>query len=268
MADGHASEESTATIRLYTAYRAALDTSEIGGRFMPYNWWGLPNPLGIIWMPYSQMLDEYATELANIINNLTHHVHRLRAWARVVNSLQDSEKLLATHEFIDILGTVALGLPYTIKSRFAFAVASICHQANLVKDPAGWRDEFPDVRALYLNDVDPICAGWRGYRAFKLRVEPIAGNAFKDATEDLRNAYAHRFSARFVIGMTGIVSRIVGSDGSVGYGIGGTEPLGLDSVADVLAGERDRCYRAFDAFQALVEEQVAAIAEFEATPSA
>jgi hypothetical protein len=269
MADDAGSKETTEAIRLYTAYRAALDASEIGGRFMPYNWWALPDPIGIIWLPYAQMLDEFATELANIINNLTHHVHRLRAWAQVVDSLSDHEKLMATHEFIDTLGTVALGMPYTIKSRFAFATASLCHQANRAKDPTGWRDEFPDARALYLNEVDPICAGWRRYRAFKLRVEPIAGNAFKAATEDFRNAYAHRFSARFVIGMTGVVSRTVGSDGTVGYGIGGgTEPLGLNSVADILTLERDQCYRAFDAFQSLVGEQVEAIAQFEAAPSA
>src|SRR3546814_8911684 len=124
-------------------------------------------------MPYAQMLDEYARELANIINDLTHHVHRLRAWATVVAPLSDGEKMEAMHEFINILGTVALGLPYAIKSRLAYAAAPLCHQANRTKALNGWKDELPDNRALYLTDIEPMCAGWKRFRAFKRKVELI-----------------------------------------------------------------------------------------------
>jgi len=264
MPDEFTQRQSEEAIRLYTAYREAMDSSPLGGRFMPYRWWRLPDPIGGIWMAYTQMLDEYATELANIINDLTHHVHRLRAWAAVVAPLSDEEKMAASHEFIDMLGTVALGQPYAIKSRFAFAAGHLCHQANMAKDLANWRDDFPRERALYLNDIDSLCRGWRKFRSFKRRVEPIAGSAFSTATEDFRNAYNHRFSARLLIGVTGVVTRQVMQDGNVGYGIGGTEPLGLSHIADVLATERDLCYRAFEAFQALVGEQAEAITAFEA----
>lgn len=256
-------KQSEQAVRLYTAYRHELDHSEIGGRFMPYHWWTLPDPLGGIWMAYSSMLSDYASELANIINDLTHDVHRLRAWARVTAALSDEEKLAVSHEFIDTLGTVALGRPYAIKSRFAFAAGHLCHQANMAKDLQGWRDEFPNERALYLDHIDPICRGWRRFRSFKRRVEPIAGTVFKEATEDFRNAYNHRFSARFLIGMSAMVTRIVCADGRICYGIGGSEPLNLDQVADLLAIECDHCYRAFMAFQSLVEEHAAAITSFE-----
>lgn len=265
--DPRAAAESVRAIGLYSAYRAALDASPIGGRFMPYRWWSLPDKMGAVWLPFSQMLDEYATELANIINDLTHDVHRLGAWSRVVEPLEDDARLAATHEFIDMLGTVAMGRPYAIKSRFAFAAGSLCHQANFAKNPHGWRDEFPDARALYLHLVDPICSQWRRYGAFKRRVEPIAGVGFNAGSEDFRNAYNHRFSARFVTGMTGVVTRTVGEDGQVGYGVGGTDPLGLDYVADLLAVECDHCYRAFDSFQTLVAELVDAITAFDADPA-
>lgn len=256
-------QQSEEAIRLYTAYRYTLDHSEQDGRFMPYRWWTLPDPIGVVWMPYVSMLGDYASELANIINDLTHDVRRLRAWARVAASLTGEEKLAVSHEFIDTLGTIALGRPYAIKSRFAFAAGHLCHQANRAKDMANWRDEFPTERALYLNHIEPLCTSWRKYRAFKLRVEPIAGTAFKDATEDFRNAYNHRFSARFLIGMSAMATRIVNDDGHISYGIGGNEPLELDQVADLLATERDYCYRAFEAFRVLVEEQCLAIVEFE-----
>ena len=256
-------QQSAEAIRFYTAYRDALDQIEQDGRFMPYRWWVLPDPISGVWMPYVGMLGDYASELANIINDLTHDVQRLRAWARVTASLTDEEMLAVSHEFIDTLGTVALGRPYAIKSRFAFAAAHLCHQANMAKDMAEWRDEFPAERALYLNHIESLCNSWRKYRAFKRRIEPIAGTAFKDATEDFRNSYNHRFSARFLIGMSAMVTRLVRDDGRICYGIGGSEPLNLNQVADLIATERDHCYRAFKAFQALVEEQCLAIAAFE-----
>jgi hypothetical protein len=246
----------------YREYRTALDASPIGGKFMPYDWSTLPQSLSGAWFIYSGMLDEFASELANIINDLTHHVHRLRAWASILAPLSDQEKQEVTHEFVDILGTVALGLPYAIKSRFAFAAGNLCHQANMAKGMTGWVDDFPD-KNLYLNDIEPFGVGWQKFRRFKLRVEPIAGTTFKNKTADFRNAYNHGFSARFVLGITGLVSRERLKSGQVCYGIGGSAPLDLEEVADLLEIERDLCYRAFEAFQELVAEHAAAIKAFE-----
>lgn len=264
MSDEFSRKRSETLVQLYTQFRRQLDATPTGGRWMRYGWWTLPDPLGAIWMAYSQMLGEYAAELANIINDLTHHVHRLRAWSGVIATLSDNEKLEATHEFIDMLGTVALGLPYTIKSRFAFAAAHLCHQANMAKDLKGWKDEFPDKRALYLNDIEPFCRGWKAYRSFKLKVEPIAGKAFNEESDDFRNAYNHRFSSRFVLGMTNLVERKVRTAGAVQYEFGGNAALDLAEIADLLEKERDQCYLAFEEFQKLIAEQIAAIADFEA----
>jgi hypothetical protein len=263
MSDDSNSNQTELCIRLYTEFRAALDAMPFGGPFMPYDWWNLPNPLGFMWMPYREMLDEYARGLANIINELTHHVDRLRAWATVLAPLSNAEKMEAAHEFLDILGTVALGLPYAIKSRFAYAAAHLCHQANRTKNPNGWKDEFPDKRALYLNDIDPFCADWDRFRAFKLKVEVIAGTSFKEGSVDYRNAYNHRFSPRLVLGMTDMVTREVDESDAVRYSFGGRGPLDIAVMADLLQIERDRCYEAFSAFQDLVREHEAAITAFE-----
>ncbi|URW75917.1 hypothetical protein M9980_01415 [Sphingomonas donggukensis] len=246
---------------LYTRYRETLDSIAVGGRWMPYRWWTLPDRLNAEWMAYSQMLGEYASELANIINDLTHHVHRLRAWDQIVATLDDNDKHEASHEFIEMLGTVAMGQPYAIKSRFAFAAGHLSHQANQAIDGSGWNDDFPSFN-LYLNDIEPYCSQWKRYRAFKLKVEPIAGKKFKRASDDFRNAYNHGFSSRFLVGMTGVVKRIA-KGGAVSYAFGGNEPLGTGEIADLLEVERDHCYAAFDAFQRLVEEQVAAIVAVE-----
>ncbi|RJT22640.1 integrase [Chakrabartia godavariana] len=208
------------------------------------------------------MLEEYASELASIINNLTDNVHRLRAWDAIVATLDDSEKLEVSHEFVDMLGTVALGQPYAIKSRFTFAVGNLCHQANQAADGADWIDDFPNEN-LYLNHIEPYCSQWKNYRKFKLKLEPIAGNKFKVASDDFRNAYQHRFSSRFLVGITGTVRR-VSNDAEVSYAFGGNAPLGLSQIADLLEIERDLCYTTFDAFQHLVQEHIDAIVADEA----
>ena len=261
MADQFSRDRSAKLVTFYEAYRTVLDATPVGGNFMSYRWWTLPNQLNATWMAYSQMLDEYATELANIINDLTNHVHRLRAWDAVLAELNDADKHELSHEFIDTLGTVALGQPYAIKSRFAFAVGHLCHQANQAADGRDWKDEFPDNN-LYLNDIEPFASQWKKYRAFKLKLEPLAGKKFKQASDDFRNAYNHGFSSRFVVGMTATIKReVIG--GRVRYLFGGTDPLTTTEVADLLAIECEHCYRAFEAFRALVAEQIAAIVAVE-----
>lgn len=262
MTDQFSRDRSEKLTTFYQAYRTALDATPVDGMFIKYRWWTLPNPLDAAWMAYSLMLDEYATELANIINDLTNHVHRLRAWDTVLLGLDETDKHELSHEFIDTLGTVALGQPYAIKSRFAFAVGHLSHQANKAADGRDWRDEFPD-KNLYLNDIEPYSSQWKEYRAFKLKLEPLAGKKFKQASDNFRNNYNHGFSSRFVVGMTATVKREVIGD-RVRYTFGGTDPLTVAEVAELLAIERDHCYRAFKAFQKLIEEQIAAIVAVEA----
>ena len=132
----------------------------------------------------------------------------------------------------------------------------------MTRASAEWVDRFP-TKNLYLNDIEPFCRPWRRYRRFKLAVERIAGTAFKEASDDFRNVYNHGFSSRVVLGITASVTRDQRPNGSVVCGFGGTPPLGLTAIADLLAIERDHCYAAFMAFQALVGEQTAAIRAFE-----
>lgn len=248
-------------LRLYQLYLTAREANPIEGRFMPYDWSGLPNPLSGAWLPYSQMSDEFGRELANTINDLTNHVHRLRAWDEVIGPLPNEDRMEALHEFIGVLAVAALGLPYVIKSRFAYAAAHLCHQANRAKQATSWTDDFPTAQAIYLNDADTFGRQWRAFRRFKQRVEVIGATAFKDATGDFRNAYNHRFPRRLVLGLSGFVTRYVDpTTGRPFYGVGGTKALELADVVGLLSAERDRSYAAFDAYQDLIREHEAAIA--------
>ncbi|WP_105373385.1 hypothetical protein [Neorhizobium huautlense] len=48
------------------------------------------------------------------------------------------------------------------------------------------------------------------------------------------------------------------------YAFGGKPALALADIADLLLTERDLCYAAFEAFQALIGEQTTAISNFQA----
>lgn len=253
-------------MRLYRRHLEMRQTIAVGRKYIPYRWYEQPDPISAVWLAYSEMADDFCRELANAINRLTNDVHRLRAWDAMLPSLSNEEKIEASHEFIETIGTTALGLPYVIKSRFAFAAAHLCHQANRAKYGVDWKDEFQD-QTFYLHHVDPFGRGWRTYRKFKNGVEPIGGKKFKEATGDFRNAYNHRFPRRLVLGLTGFVIRVADDvTGRVSYRMGGMPPLELKAVTDLLSIELDLSCAAFQAFQDLVREHWEAIQAFECAP--
>ena len=246
---------------LYEQFRRTLDILPHEGRMMPYRWGALPQSVSAVWIPYGLMFDEFAGELANSINDLTQHVRRLRAWSAVVEPLSDDDKLEVVNEFIEVLATVAVSLPYVIRSRFIFATAHLCHQANLANEESAWRDDLPLDSEIYMKTADEYGKPWRAYKTLKRRLEAVSGKEYQKKTHDFRNAYNHRFSPRFVIGETQFVTRQFNpATGSAAYAIGGVAPLELPHLADLLAAERDRCYAAYDAFERLVREHEAAIA--------
>jgi hypothetical protein len=251
---------STMTLALYEKYLAAFEAKPPDGRMMHYHWSNLAGPLSARWMAYGQMLQEFSQELANTINKLTLYVPRLQAWAEVVAPLSDEDKMWVNLEFTEPLATVAIGLPYVIQSRFAFAAAHLCHQANQAKQGNAWRDNLRLDRKIVMADAEKAGAGWDKFKCFKICLGEINGTAFREATHDFRHVYHHRFPPQFVFGTSRIVARAVDSARKqVTYVFGGTEPLSLGSVATLLMAERDYCYAAFQAFQALVAEHEAAI---------
>ena len=127
----------------YIQFCRALKATPFKGKIMKYAWGELPPKLPFEWMPYSEMFDEFAREIANTINDLTRYVHQLSAWRDVVAPLNDDRQMSVAHEFVDPLATVALNLPYVIRSRLIFTTAHLCHQANHSREQ-GWKDDLPE----------------------------------------------------------------------------------------------------------------------------
>lgn len=111
----------------------------------------------------------------------------------------------------------------------------------MTKALSGWRDECPSDRALSLGHIEPVRLGWRRFRSCELRVEPIAGAAFKRGTDDFRDAYNHRFLVRFVVGISAIVSRATDAGDGVSYSIrSGSSPRQLRPSRTSGRGTRSR----------------------------
>lgn len=245
----------TMSIELYERYLAADAATKFDGKYMPYEWSGLPKSLTNGWTPYSEMFQEFSREIANSLNQLTEYAHRLKVWSVLVSSMSDQEKLDAAHEFIDPLATVGLNLPYVIRSRFTFAVAHLCHQANRARDGRNWQDDFPLDSCVHLNTADKYGAGWLTYKPLKRRLERISDKTYQAKTRDFRNLYNHRFSPQAVIGITQIVERHVDtSTNHVAYTFKAVPPLTVPTIAELLRDQCDRSYAAFEAFQKLIKE--------------
>jgi hypothetical protein len=120
-----------------------------------------------------------------------------------------------------------------------------------------WRDEFTLDSQIWPNTAEEYGKPWRTWKALKRRLDVLNSKAFQASTHFFRDTYNHRFSLRFVIGLTPVFREQM-ADGRVCYKIGGQPPLDLNEA--LLLVEQDRCYQAFEAFQAMVRDHEAAIA--------
>ena len=223
----------------------------------PYKWDELKDTLTVEWMAYSQYLHEHIRELSNSINEFRQYILSLTAWSFVLDKLKEEEKYHAIIEYITPLATLALNIPYVIRSRFIYSVAHLSHQANQSK-VENWKDDLPIDDEIYFDQADVQGKYWKKYNKLKTVLESVSNSKYKKATHDFRNTYNHRYSPRIEIGLSGFVKRIVKS-GRVTYGYGETEPLLLRDIVPLLTEQHELLLKAYTRYQALVNEQVTVI---------
>jgi len=224
----------------------------------PYDRYALKNTLPAKWIAYSLFLKEHARELANTINEFGRHIASLLAWKKVLAGLDQEEKHHILIEFVSPLSTLALNIPYVIRSRFIYSVAHLSHQANQTKQKP-WVDDLPIDSNIYFEAADKFGQPWKKYTKLKVALEKIANKEYGKATHDFRNKYNHRYSPEIEIGLTGLVTRTVNQDGRVSYGFGQTDPLMLKDIILLLEAQHSLCLNSYEKYQALVNEQVAEI---------
>lgn len=249
----------------YSAYLQLIDTVPTAAPFADYHWGNLPDPLSGVWLPYSQMFNEFARELANIINQLISKEHRLGAWEIVTANLDETAFNNVLFEFVEPIATIALNLPVVIRDRIIFATAHLMHQANQALGHADWRDDLPTDREIKRRDLEKRGQRWNAAPALLNALDRLATQADYDAaTGNFRNRYHHRFPPRIGIGITGLVTRIVEPGTKrISYAIGETGPLSLAEIRVFLASQIAYANDAYAAFKALACEFESAIAAWE-----
>lgn len=211
-------------------------------------------------MAYGQMLEEFNSTVPNAINRLVDYTRRLTAWASIIEPLSQEEKFFVTVEFIEPLAITALTLPYSIRSRFIFATAHLCHQANRSFRDKTWIDDLPSDDEIDFRTSDKYANRWKRYTTLKVSLERISDGSFHSRTNEFRHKYVHRVPPEIAVGLTGLVTRShEGTTGSVSYGFGFAQPLSLSLIVEVLIGQVDRCHRAHAAFEDLVSDHIEAI---------
>lgn len=228
----------------------------------PYNWDNLNETLPFEFAAYCQFLKEHSSELSNSVNELQRHIVSLKAWENVIHSLEGEESFYAISEFVSPIATLAITLPYVIRSRFIYSTAHLSHQANIVKLEHEWKDNLPIDDEIYFKEADEYGKQWKKYSKLKLSLEKIANKSYNLSMHDFRNSYNHRYSPRIELGYTGLVNRNIDSDGKVTYGFGHIEPILLRNAIPLLIEQHEFCLKAYEKYQGLVNEQTNEINQY------
>lgn len=237
--------------------------------YMPYSWFKAPTTVrldaefGLQQMVYRDLADEAARDLANGINHLIGLTERLTAWQKVIEGLDLREKNEILLEFVQDLASTALLSPYTLKARFYFAVAHLSHQANCVRLGERWSDDFEALPEDWKINEEWACKlakSWRSWKKLIRVLNKVDAGDFKSATDDFRSKHTHRFTPRVELGITQMMKRLRAQDRTKPrYGIGGSEPIKLETAMRALKSQCLNLSKCYGEFQNLVAEQSAAL---------
>ena len=243
-------------------YIAEREKLEFDFPLAPYHWDSLNETLPFSLAAYSQFLKEHSSELSNSINEFQRYIVSLMAWEKVIHNLEGDEHFYAISEFITPIATLAITLPYVIRSRFIYSVAHLSHQATQVKLKKSWVDDLPIDDEIYFKEADKYGKPWKRYSKLKQSLENIANKSYIQSMRDFRNSYNHRYSPRIEIGITGLVKRNVNDDGKVSYGFGHIEPILLKDSIPLLKEQHAFCLKAYEKYKGLVNEQTNEINQY------
>lgn len=249
-------------ITIYTQFRRQLQQNTPIQQPLPYDWLNLPKTIPGEWMVYYEMVEDYAREIANVINQFLSGIEKLCAWDKVMLNYKEEEIFYIIHEFIEPLCNMCLNLPYVIRSRFIFSVTHLSYQANRTLLGRDWKDDLPSDDQIYFSIMDKYAANWHSYKRLKQALERLSDKEYQNAVSDYRNQYHHRFPSHIGFGLSKIMTRKVINTGTVAYAWGYSKPLELKDIILKLSEQNEIAVECFRWYQNIVREQMEKIATY------
>jgi hypothetical protein len=240
---------------MYQAYLSEREASDISLPYMPYGWTNIPETIDGSWMAFSEFIKEYSTELANEINSFRTYIQNLSAWENILKGCTDKEKMSILSEFVEPMAICALNHPYSVRSRFIYAVSHISHQANKSKED-DWKDNIKADASINFKEMEMMGSCWESFVNFKESLSGLNNENYTDKLLNYRNKFNHRFPPLIELGLSGFVTRVKSEDGKISYGFGYTSPILISDAVPMLVEQHASMTQSFDAFKSLVTEQV------------
>ena len=262
--------------------RGTLEPSE---RPLPYDFDEIDR---VQWrvLGHTMVVDELR-ELTNCMNEWQLSLRRWQAWNSVLLSFGEQDAWTVRREFVEVLAHYCLLQPSAVRDKFTFVVTNAMHQVHLasdvdyrdvlVGDPAepGQRLRYPSRREKE-ERLAGVIKGFPGATPFLHKLRSLDDEACRQQISDYRNLVSHSIGPRLGIGLTRAVVRRVEPatelaqqpDGTfrltpvagrlaVSYGLGGTEPLDMESAWSVCFTQYRRARLCYDQYRALLRAGLA-----------
>lgn len=255
-------------VEYYQQFTEVRDGVAFCGPSVPYRWLSIPEnhdlmkPHGMSAFLWFELAEFQALDIANSINSLSIHARNFDAWHRVLEGVDRNEAFCVYLEFIQSNTVVALNLPYSIKSRFYYAIAHLSHQANRFVDDQAWEEsDLPTDQEIDQEIAAKVAKNWRGWRRVAKELELCNSTSFRKNSQDFRNKYTHRHDMLVGIQATPPVERKItkGIEQNVSYTFGGSYTMELSEISHLIKIEFKNFCSAYSQLQGLINEQRASI---------
>lgn len=203
-------------------------------------------------MAFAKMAREHVTTIANSVNSLLVYLRQLKAWALVLQELDDQTRWHAMIEFVNPLAYFCLDAPYRIRQRICASTAYLSHQANRTK-VEGWNNQVK-LSDPKFKDARRHAQHWNEWAALESALAGLNSPEFCESVDDFRNEHHHGFARRLELGQTSFVERDVTEKG-VSYSFGVKGPLTLLGVVEALDSQYEAALSSYAHYLELVSAQ-------------
>ncbi len=110
---------------------------------------------------YDNMELGYTQELINSLNRFSHEINTIIIWSKYIYpQYTEEEQFELSYYFLKLPLYYCLNQPQSIRDRIIFCSTHLCHQANLVRQLSGYKDNLVDDRKINKQELEKRLIYW------------------------------------------------------------------------------------------------------------